>query len=232
MTGRATNTEPPDETPRSERKRGVILDAATKVFLAGGYLGANVDEIAALSGVSKQTVYKHFGSKEALFVQIVTNVTDVASDTVHADVPELSPDGDVTAYLVDYAYRQLVVVLTPRTMQFRRLVIGEVGRFPELAKALYERGPKRALDALAALFDRLDKRRVLTVDDPKTAASEFNWLVMGEPLNRAMLLGDDAIPKAGELRRHAERAVGVFLAAYGGHRKPSSPRAEGARRRR
>jgi TetR/AcrR family transcriptional repressor of mexJK operon len=206
------------DTSTSERKRAAILDAATTVFLAGGYLGANVDEIASVSGVSKQTVYKHFGSKEALFVEIVTNVTNSAADRVLNDVREIEKDGDVTSYLVDYAFRQLTVVLMPRTMQLRRLVIGEVSRFPDLARALYERGPLRALEALAALFERLGKRGVLAIDDPKTAASHFNWLVMAEPLNRAMLLGDDAIPKPAELRRHADAGVSVFLAAYGGGR--------------
>jgi|SRR5579859_6543594 len=227
-TTRAASAEHAAETPRSERKRTAILDAATKVFLAGGYLGANVDEIAALSGVSKQTVYKHFGSKEALFVEIVTNVTDTAADSVHEGVPELAAGGDVATYLVDYAARQLTIVLTPRTMQLRRMVIGEVGRFPELARALYERGPRRALDVLAALFERLAKRGALAIDHPKMAASQFNWLVMAEPLNRAMLLGDSAIPRPAELRRHAEEAVRVFLAAYAGGRTPASPRARRA----
>jgi len=47
------------------------------------------------------------------------------------------------------------------------------------------------------------------------AASHFNWLVMSEPLNKAMLLGDEAIPKPAALRRYAAEGVRVFLAAYG-----------------
>ena len=66
----------------------------------------------------------------------------------------------------NYAYRQLTVVLTPRIMQLRRLVIGEVSRFPDLAKVLYERGPKRAMAALAATFERLADRGLLAIDDP------------------------------------------------------------------
>lgn len=58
-------------------------------------------------------------------------------------------------------------------------------------------------------------RGLLRIDDPKTAASHFNWLVMSEPLNRAMLLGDGAIPKPAALRRHVAESVRVFLAAYG-----------------
>jgi AcrR family transcriptional regulator len=201
-------------TNRSARKRRAILDAATEVFLRSGYLGTNMDEIAALSAVSKQTVYKHFASKEALFVEIVTSMTNEAGDLVH--IKMLQPDDeDVAEYLRTYAYTQLTVVLTPRLMQLRRLVIGEVSRFPELAKVLYERGPVRALAALAASFERLADRGLLAVDDPAVAAAHFNWLVMSAPLNQAMLLGDGAIPKEAELRRHAAEGVRVFLAAYG-----------------
>lgn len=199
---------------RSARKHRAILDAATDVFLRSGYLGTNMDEIAALSSVSKQTVYKHFASKEALFVEIVSSMTNDAGDLVHSEIPQLDDD-DVAGYLRAYAYRQLAVVLTPRLMQLRRLVVGEVGRFPELARVLYERGPMRALAELAASFEHLADRGLLTFDDPMVAASHFNWLVMSAPLNQAMLLGDDAIPGDAELRRHAAEGVRAFLAAYG-----------------
>lgn len=200
---------------RSARKRRAILEAATEVFLKGGYLGTNMDEIAALSGVSKQTVYKHFASKEALFVEIVTTMTGAAGDLVYDDQPVLPEDGDVAAYLRDYALGQLTVVLTPRLMQLRRLVIGEVNRFPDLARVLYEGGPQRAISLLAAIFTDLAERGLLTIEDPIVAATHFNWLIMADPLNRAMLLGDDAIPSPEELRRHVAEGVRIFLAAYG-----------------
>ncbi|HTV67122.1 MAG TPA: TetR/AcrR family transcriptional regulator [Rhizobiaceae bacterium] len=211
---RATVGDEAENEGRSARKRKAILDAATGVFLKSGYLGTNMDEIAALSEVSKQTVYKHFSSKEALFIEIVTSMTDAAGDSVHDQVPDFD-GGDLAEYLADYGHKQLSAVLTPRIMQLRRLVIGEVSRFPDLAKVLYERGPARALGMLGALFERLAKRGVLKIDDPAVAAAHFNWLVMSDALNRAMLLGDYAIPKPAELKRHAREGVRVFLAAYG-----------------
>ena len=51
-------------------------------------------------------------------------------------------------------------------------------------------------------------------DDAREAAQHFNWLVMSEALNQAMLLGDKAIPRPAELKRQAEAGVRVFLAAY------------------
>jgi TetR/AcrR family transcriptional repressor of mexJK operon len=204
----------------SPRKHQAILDAAEKIFLREGYLGTSMDEVATRSRVSKQTVYKHFGSKEALFVELVTSMTSRAADAVDVNISaEDAEDGEdaVRTYLRTYALTQLTVVLTPRLMQLRRLVIGEVARFPDLARVLYESGPERAISQLAATFERLAERRLLTLDDPALAASHFNWLVMAEPVNRAMLLGDDSIPSRPELSRHAEQSVAVFLAAYGTH---------------
>ena len=78
----AKKSAAPEGSNRSALKRRAILDAATEIFLKGGYLGTNMDEIAALSEVSKQTVYKHFASKEALFIEIVSSMTDETGDIV------------------------------------------------------------------------------------------------------------------------------------------------------
>jgi TetR/AcrR family transcriptional repressor of mexJK operon len=215
MMSSAAASEGLNEPGRSAQKRQAILEAATEVFLEKGYLATNMDEIAALAAVSKQTVYKNFPNKESLFLGIVRGMTDQTSDSVHNEMPDLAEGEDVADYLRRYADRQLTIVLTPRVMQLRRLVIGEVGRFPELAKALFDSGPKRAMAAFAAKLKRLADRGVLAIDDPDLAASQFNWLIMGEPLNRAMLLGDAAIPDRAALRRHAAAAVRVFLASYG-----------------
>lgn len=199
----------------SDRKHQAILVAAEEVFLRGGYLGTNMDDLAALSGVSKQTVYKHFGSKEGLFVELVTSMTQDAGDKVGHEVIADPADAEaLEPYLLDYAERQLAIVMTPKLLQLRRLVIGEVSRFPALATALYDSGPRRAMAGMAALFARLAEAGLLEIKDPDVAASQFNWLVMAEPVNAAMLLGDDAIPSRDALTRHAQEAVRVFLAAH------------------
>ena len=197
---------------RSARKRQTILSAGRGLFLSNGYQGTSVDQIAASAEVSKQTVYKHFADKESLFSEIVTGTVDEAGDRVHAEVLQLADSGDVEADLRDLARRQLALVMQPRVLQLRRLVIGEAGRFPELGRTFYERGPGRTLQALAAAFTRLAEQRKLTLEDPQLAAAHFNWLVMSIPLNRAMLLGDDEQP---DLDRYADEGVRVFLAAYG-----------------
>jgi TetR/AcrR family transcriptional regulator, mexJK operon transcriptional repressor len=202
------------EETRSARKRGAILGAATTLFLRNGYRGTSMDEIAALAAVSKQTVYKHFADKERLFSEIVVATVSEISDPVHAEVRKLEDSGDVEADLRGLARELLRMVMQPRILQLRRLVIGEAGRFPELGRTFYEQGPGRTITALAAVFEQLAQRGVLRLDDPRLAAAHFNWLVMSIPLNRAMFLGEDRPPARAELDRHADAGVHAFLAAY------------------
>ncbi len=200
---------------RTERKQRAILEAATSLFLENGYRGTSMEQIATLARVSKQTVYKHFSDKEALFNAIVTATVNDASDTVAAAVHDLPDSGDLAADLRALARRELELVMQPRILQLRRLVTAEAARFPSLGRMFFERGPGRTIAELAAVFERLASQGKLRIDDAHVAAAHFNWLVMSIPLNRAMLLGVDAPPSPDELTRHAYEGVTVFLAAYG-----------------
>jgi AcrR family transcriptional regulator len=200
--------------PRSARKHDAILAAAGTVFLRNGYLGTSMDEIAALAGVSKQTVYKHFADKEGLFVELVTTTVDASSDPVHAEVLALADSGDLEVDLLDLARRLLARVVQPELLELRRLIIGEAGRFPQLGRAFYERGVGRTVAALGDAFSRLNDRGLLDVDDPTRAAAQFNWLTMSAPVNQVMMLGPDSIPSQAELDDYARSAVTTFLRAY------------------
>ena len=191
-----------------------MLEAATTLFLRNGYRGTSMDEIAALAGVSKQTIYKHFADKKSLFSEIVISTVEDVAEPVHHEVLRLEDSGDVEADLRGLARQLLGMVMQPRILQLRRLVIGEAGRFPELGRTFYEQGPGRTIAALANVFERLADRGVLRPGDPLLAAAHFNWLVMSIPLNRAMLLGDDEPPASAELNRYANAGVRAFLAAY------------------
>ena len=57
--------------PKDLSKGAAILEAAKRLFLEQGYEGVSMDQIAADAGVSKLTVYSHFGDKEALFGEAV-----------------------------------------------------------------------------------------------------------------------------------------------------------------
>lgn len=216
--------QPTQELPegRSARKHEAILKAAAALFLENGYLGTSMDQIAASAAVSKQTVYKHFADKESLFSVIVLGAID-AYDPYFGEVLTLHETGDLEADLRQLARRVLEMLMQPRLLQLRRLVIGEAGRFPQLGKAYYERGPGHASTVLGAVLERFAERDLLELEDPITAALHFNWSVISIPMNIAMFTGDDKPFSTTQLHRYADDGVKVFLAAYGRHQPPSQP---------
>jgi AcrR family transcriptional regulator len=199
---------------RSAQKRQAILDAGRTAFLRNGYLGTSMDEIAAEAGVSKQTVYRQFADKEGLFTEIVLGTIDQVGEPFFSGVETLEDSEDLEADLREIARLLISVVGDPQLRRLRRLVIGEAERFPELGRTYYERGPGRSAEGLAERFRQLAEKGLLEIDDPEFAAHQFNWLVLSIPLNRAMFSVEEDFTEK-ELRRYADEAVRVFLAAYG-----------------
>ena len=205
---------------RTARKRRAIVDAATTLFLAEGYLATSMNQIAAAASVSKQTVDKQFADKQfadkqSLFREIVTATVARVSDPVAEQVASLPDSTDLAAGLQGLARALLAQVIQPRMMQLRRLVIGEAGRFPELGRLFYDSGPGRTIGTLAATIENLAARGALRLEDPLLAAKHFNWLVMSVPLNRVMLCGDAELPAQADLDHYADAGTRAFLAAYG-----------------
>lgn len=204
--------------PSSRKKHDAALAAAEVQFLATGFESVTMDSIAKESGVSKQTLYSYFGSKQDLFLALVTEKTRVTSRSVLSSVPRVTDAGTARDEVRDLLVAQLTAVMNPEVLALRRLVIGEAVRFPELARALYENGPRVAIASLATVIEDLADLGLVRIGadtGTSTAATQLNWLVMGDPINRAMLLGDDAIPTPAQLRAHVDAALDMFFGAYG-----------------
>lgn len=199
---------------RTGRKRKAIIDAATSLFLAQGYDGTSMDQVAARAVVSKQTVYKQFADKERLFAEVILGVTGTVDAFIEGVSQGLANPKDVERSLRELARTYVKTVLQPRVLQLRRLLIGEATRFPELGRGYYGRGPERAISAIASCFEQLAARGMLRVADPLLAAQHYACLVLSIPLDKALVCGDDQF-SAAELDRLADAGVQVFLAAYG-----------------
>ncbi|WKG03825.1 TetR/AcrR family transcriptional regulator [Mycolicibacterium sp. HK-90] len=55
---------------RLEHTRAVLLDAAEEVFAEKGFAPATLDDIARAAGYTKGAIYKHFATKEDLFLAV------------------------------------------------------------------------------------------------------------------------------------------------------------------
>ncbi len=216
--------EPEDAATRAARKRAQIQRAAIGLFLQHGYAATSVDDITAAARVSKQTIYKHFGGKEGLFLAIIDDtVGEVLEELFHRIDFQLGHTGDPEADLQALGRRLIDLIMRPELLDLRRLVIGEASRFPQLGQLWWKAGPARLTTELATHLQRLAAAGGLTIDDPQLAAEQFNWLVLSIPLNRAMLhpSGQQYTPR--DLHHHADQGVQTFLAAYKPHTTGPKP---------
>lgn len=202
------------EESRSAAKHRAILEAATTAFLANGYLGTNMDEIATRASVSKRTVYQHFADKERLFAEIVLATTDEIDALVRLVADSLAETDDVAGDLRELARRFLADLMQPQLLRLRRLVIASADRFPDLGRTWYERGFGRVLDTLAASFRQLAARGLLRVDDPGLAANHFVGQLLWIPMNEAMFTGDDQARSPADLEHYADAAVRAFMEGH------------------
>src|SRR3954469_19620601 len=157
-----------DQAPRTRTsKRDLILKTAHDLFLVQGFEGTSIDQIAEAAGVSRQTIYNNFDSKEALFKAIAGALAD------HVVEPLLNEDlqtGDVESTLTDLAERALALMVLPSTLALHRLVVTEAPKFPEVARQIYQSGASRAAQALATYLTHQSARGLLAVADPAPAA--------------------------------------------------------------
>ena len=121
--------------------------------------------------------------------------------------------GRLEAEGLDVRYRHLDVT-SPDVVTMRRIVIAQAERFPALARTWYASGPARAHEVLTEQLTQLHRRGLLHVPEPALAAQQLNWLIISIPLNEATFSSEPIAFDDALLRRYADSAVDVFLAAY------------------
>lgn len=201
--------------PRVLRSRAAAVEAATSLFLENGYDGTTMDEIAERAGLTKRTLYNNYEDKAALFTEAVDDVITFAEEFAN-ELGEAFFDrvaNDPSAALNELGRRLALAIMRPPVIALRRLLISEAEKFPHLAQKYFDSTPGRVLDALTAGFEQLHDTGRLRVEDPRIAAEQFAYLVVGATLDRAVLVG--TLPPEEDVLVRAEAGVRTFLAGYG-----------------
>ncbi|WP_101926351.1 MULTISPECIES: TetR/AcrR family transcriptional regulator [Luteimonas] len=202
--------------PKDLAKRAAILEAAERMFLQQGYEGVSMDQIAAEAGVSKLTVYSHFGDKDTLFTAAAAAYCE---QQMPASVFEPAPDTPVRQRLLEVADAFFTMISAPEAVAGHRLLCTPQMVEKRLAQRFWEGGPLRVQAEFAALLQRRIEHGDLDIDDPAVAAAQFFVLVKGDLHQRMVFDCDADADRCAELRRaHLEASVDMFLRAYGRER--------------
>ncbi len=191
-------------------KRRQIMDGARAAFLAAGFDGASMNDVARSAGVSKGTLYAYFSSKDDLFEAIIRAEKAQAAERLCA----FKREGDVREMLTDFGVRLLGRMSEPATLALARVVIAATGKFPNVGRAFFEAGPLFGATRLAAELAALERAGALKVPDPERAAWHFLDLCQSYVFKRLLFGVVDRVQPE-EIEAAVNAGVEVFLKAYG-----------------
>ena len=187
-----------------------ILDGAREVFLASGFDGASMNDVARMAGVSKGTLYVYFDSKEALFEALIRHDRARQAEQIcQFD----SDDHNVGSVLQRFGTSLLQTMTSPTHIAHLRTVIGVVPKFPQIGRAFYEAGPLVAIQRLSSYFDAQVESGVLHIGDTTLAAQQFLELCKSGCYIK-VLFGVLEQPAPAEMEARVGRAVDAFLRIY------------------
>ena len=195
--------------PKDLGKGAAILEAAKRMFTVHGFDGVSMDQIAAEAGVSKLTVYSHFGDKETLFAAAVKSHCEQGlPDALFAELPDMP----LRERLLDIARAFFAMVSAPDAIAGHRILCSPKMANSQLPQMFWEAGPKRVQAAFAEMLVRRMSAGELDVADPALASAQFFALLKGEP-HAQLVFGCCAVPVE-SIEPHLAASVDMFLRAY------------------
>lgn len=209
--GCALNIRSPGR-PRDMEKREAIIDAAQTLFSERGVEGVSIEAIAAASGVSKVTVYSHFGDKAAIFRSMIQRETDRLGRVIAETAPN---DGTLEDRLIHFGVPLLTMLSAPCHVSLGRTMTIEATRNPDIGRCFYDAGPGRTLDLLVDLLNDAVSRGELRLDNPRHAAEDLVSLWFGFRMMKRSYFPQSCAQDAAELHAQIAHGTKTFLRAYG-----------------
>lgn len=159
---------------KTTNTRRQLLEATLKLISEKGYLGATTREISQEAGVTELTLFRHFGSKEMLFEELLKTYTFLPQ--LKELLPELDGMGSDEA-LAMIATRFLLSLKERKAMI--KIMYSEVTIYPEKIRNVYNKFVDAMRGTLAEYFSSLQEKGILKKElSPETAAKVFLWVLI------------------------------------------------------
>ena len=204
-----SSPRPPLGRPKDPAKRAAVLDAAMRLFSEQGFDAVSMDQIAQSAGVSKLTVYSHFGDKEGLLSAVVRSYCE---QEMPLELFEPSPEVRLRPRLLAIAQAFYAMISCPQAIAGHRMLCAPNAMTPHLAQLIWQAGPERIQRGLSEMLQRRVDAGELAIEDTDLAAAHFFALLKGEPHARLMI-GFAADMDEAATTRHVSGVVDLFLRA-------------------
>lgn len=216
MTAKTTRTR---GRPSDPAKREAILEAARALFFRGGPEALNMEAVAREAGVSKVTVYAHFGPREALMRAVIIEQKERLVAALHEPVDDAA---GLRRSLMAFGLELLNFLCSDDYLLLDRMLAAHLHADPGLGRLIHEHGPQAVVAQLAALLERLHERGLVRLDDSRVAAEQLIGMWLGTLRERLLMLGER--PDAEELQRRLQSGIDTFVRAFGvAERQPRGP---------
>jgi TetR/AcrR family transcriptional repressor of mexJK operon len=182
----------------------LIVNCARRLFVKKGYGATTTDDIAAECKISKQTLYRLFSGKAALFRAVVETHRQKWLALPRADDNLPMAESLAQIFMVDIsdeADEERVDVI--------RLVLAEGRNFPELAEILKQYGSEFSRAALAGWLALQCTRGRLKPQDTVATAQILMDMVFGAIIMKNV--GDMDWPAGEQRRNHVRNCIDIFL---------------------
>lgn len=199
---------PPTELAGEVEAR--ILEAAARVFLAHGFDGASIGEIAEAARAGKATIYARYPDKEALFAAAFLRRLAQRN----ARLETFAPTGaTVEERLARIGVALVEESLTEDFLGLMRLAIAESRRRPDLAKGLVRNARERGGRIVAHLLMEGVGEPLLSDEAQATLAARFFAEAVLLPFLLRALAEEDLGQLRAEAAEHVSARARFFLAA-------------------
>ena len=197
--------------PRGEARRRQLASVAEAAFLDNGYADTTMQMIATRAGASKETLYRHFTSKEALFAEIV----HAHALRILGSCDGLTTSGDPRGVLRDLGLSLFRSMNGRDGLRIFRIVVAETQRSLGLGAIFLEHGPGFVHKLLSTFLESASARGLIECPDSGQATRLFLGAVLGN-YHSLSLVDPGALPLSDTvIESHVEAAVSMFMARYG-----------------
>ncbi|MBO1323571.1 TetR/AcrR family transcriptional regulator [Acetobacter sp. TBRC 12305] len=188
-----------------------LLEIAAGLFVQHGYAGTSIDQIARKASASKQTLYRRYPSKEALFVAVIMDLTSSLLQAM-ADISLKDPLEE----LRQISFLKLEFSLRPEALGIYRILISDGHRHPSLLRQVVEAIGEPFHNAFIRLLRAAEEQGQIEpghADD--TTARLLTGMITGWPKDNS-LFGEETLETCADRVAYFDRAWSFFLRAVGG----------------